>query len=102
MQGDFPYTAKSARDGIRYYKSITGQKKVLDQSQYPTLVTFKDIRDPKTVTQVNASNLSATFGDGVTLKDITIEMTDESVTREVKNYLGSRQMVGPYLFVKGE
>lgn len=83
----FPYTPKSARDSIRYYKSITGQKKTLDQSQYPTLVTFTDTKDPKSVTQVDANNLAATFGTGVKLKDITIEMTDEDVTWEVDKYL---------------
>ena len=54
------------------------------------------------MTQVDASNLSATFGIGVTLKDVTIEMTDEDVTWGMEKYLGKRQMIGPYLFVKGE
>jgi hypothetical protein len=98
----FPYTPKSVRDGIRYYKSITGKKKTLDKSLYPTLVTFTDIKAPKTVTQVDASNLSATFGIGVTLKDVTIEMTDEDVTWGMEKYLCKRQMIGPYLFVKRE
>lgn len=83
----FPYAAKSVHDHIRYYKSLTGQKKTLEKSQYPTLVTFADIKDPKTVTQVDQNNLSATLGAGVTLKDITIEMTDETITRDVNDQL---------------
>lgn len=98
----FPYTTASARDGIRYYQSITGQKKILPPNLYPTLVTFKDIKDPKTVTQIDPNNLSATFGAGVSLKDITVEMTDDDVTEKINKFLGSRQVVGPYLFVTGE
>lgn len=83
----FPYQGQSVRDHIQYYKSLTGQKKTLEKSQYPTMVTFKDIKDPKTVEQVDPFNLSATFGAGVNLKDVTIEMTDEDVTWEVEKCL---------------
>lgn len=47
---------------------------------YPLLVTFTDINDPKTVKQVDPDDLAATFGPGVSLKRITLEITDEPVT----------------------
>ncbi len=47
---------------------------------YPLLVTFTDINDPKTVQKVDPDNLAATFGPGVALKRITLEITDEPVT----------------------
>lgn len=82
----FPYTPKSARDHIRYYESLAGQKRVLG-GKYPTFVTFKDIKDPKTVTQVDPFNLSATFGAGVKLKDITLEITNDEITKIISEIL---------------
>ena len=96
----FPYSPASGQNIVRYYKSLTGQKKVLEHNQYPTLVTFTDIKDPKTVTLVYGGQLDETtqqvlpvndlekiFGKGVKLKDITLEMTDEDVTWKVANFL---------------
>jgi hypothetical protein len=49
----------------------------LSPDQYPLLVTFADIHDPTTVRRVDPGNLAATFGPGVSLKGITLEVTDE-------------------------
>ena len=48
--------------------------------QAPMLVTFADVKDPKTVMQVVPANLAAALGPGFALKDITVEVTDEKVT----------------------
>jgi hypothetical protein len=47
---------------------------------YQRFVTFTDINDPTTVTEVDPANLAATFGTGYALNDVTIEATDEKVT----------------------
>jgi hypothetical protein len=47
---------------------------------YPMLVTFADLTDPKSVRQVLPDELAKHFGAGVTLKSITLEITDEPVT----------------------
>lgn len=83
----FPYSPASGQNIVRYYKSLTGQKKVLEHNQYPTLVTFTDIKDPKSVVAVDRDNLAGPFGVGVTLKDITLEMTEEEVTQIVDKIL---------------
>jgi hypothetical protein len=89
VRDTFPFSSVNDGDYVRYYASLkAGPTKVLP-ANVPTLVTFKDIKDPKTVTQVDPNNLAATFGAGVTLKDVIIEMTDEDVTREVDKYLTS-------------
>lgn len=49
-------------------------------SLYPTLVTFDDPSDPKSVKKVDPYNLAATFGPGVSLQGITLEITKEPVT----------------------
>lgn len=50
------------------------------RDHYPMLVTFGDISDPTTVTRVDPDDLAASFGSGVSLKRITLEITDEPVT----------------------
>lgn len=47
--------------------------------QYPMLVTFADITDPASVQLLDPANLAASFGPGVRLKAVTLEMTDRSL-----------------------
>lgn len=56
------------------------QTRVVPPEHYPLLVTFTDIDDPTTVRRVDPNNLAAAFGPGVSLKRITLEITDEPVT----------------------
>lgn len=51
--------------------------------QYPLLVTFADIADPSTVQLVDPTDLAASFGPGVRLTSVTLEVTDEPVTEGV-------------------
>ena len=48
--------------------------------QYPMMVTFGDIADPTSVKLVDPADLAASFGLGVRLKSVTLEVTDEPVT----------------------
>jgi len=62
---------------------------VLERSDYPLLVTFEDINDPKTVKRVSSIFLEGAFGPSYKLKSITLEITDEPVTEgKVENVLG--------------
>lgn len=66
-----------------------GKVRELAPKDYPLLVTFTDINDPTTVKQVDSANLAATFGPGVLLKRITLEITDEPVTEgKIESVLG--------------
>ena len=43
------------------------------------------------------------FGEGVRIKNITLEITDEPVTwGVVQKHLGKRKSIGPYMFAIGE
>jgi hypothetical protein len=68
-------------------------------SAYPMLVTFKDIKDPKSVERVNSDDLAASFGVGYRLKSITITITDEPITTGIEKRLGWLPKV--YQFLKG-
>lgn len=53
----------------------------------PTLVTFKDPADPKTVRVVSPAEFTSVFGPGVRLKNAWIEMTRDQVTTGIDQKL---------------
>ena len=98
------------REGIGYYRSLKTGKVTLKPGQYPMFVRFKDSSDPKTVESIyreepyDALNekgqytgrayhitdrFEETFGKGVKLKEVTIEITDEPVTTGVEKIIPS-------------
>ena len=70
-------------------------KTEIPRSHYPLLVTFTDLTDPTTVKVVDPDNLAATFGPGVSLKRLTLEITDEPVTEgKIESVLGWLKTIG--------
>jgi hypothetical protein len=61
---------------------------------WPMLVTFDDIGKPETVRQVDPADLAAVFGEGVRLKAVTLEITEETVTEGALDAL--LPWLGPY------
>ena len=59
----------------------------LPRSNYPMLVRFRDIKEPKSVEQVNPDDLAASFGPGIGLRRITVEVTDSPVTTGIEKIL---------------
>ena len=55
---------------------------------YPYFVRFRDVRDPKSVEQVDPDNLAKSFGPGYRLKSLTATFTDAPVTRGIEKRLG--------------
>lgn len=52
----------------------------LPPEAWPMLVTFDDITKPETVREVDPEDLAAVFGEGVRLKAVTLEITEEAVS----------------------
>lgn len=50
------------------------------RTKYPILVTFADLTDPMTVRKVDPDDLAASFGPGMILNRITLEITDAPIT----------------------
>ncbi|MGB3313854.1 MAG: hypothetical protein WBB85_05545, partial [Albidovulum sp.] len=68
-------------DFMRHIVAQKGKPAVpLPPDALPRLVTFGDISDPTSVALVDPDNLAASFGPGVRLKSVTLEITDEPVT----------------------
>lgn len=55
----------------------------LPPEAWPLMVTFDDIADPTTVREVDPDDLSASFGPGVQLKAVTLEITRAPITSGV-------------------
>lgn len=53
----------------------------LPASGLPLMVKFADITDPTSVERIDPSDLATSFGPGVQLKAVTLEITDEPVTK---------------------
>ncbi|MEE9314665.1 MAG: hypothetical protein V3V02_08440 [Rhizobiaceae bacterium] len=63
---------------------IAHREKVdIPHERLPMLVTFGDINNPASVEKVNPNKLSASFGAGYWLKSVTLQVTDEPVTKGV-------------------
>jgi hypothetical protein len=55
----------------------------IDPEDLPDLVTFADVNDPNSVIEVDPNNLQATLGPNITWNEITLESTDEPVTKNI-------------------
>ena len=75
----FPDPAPNTFERARQLETLRGTR-LVPRDRYPLLVTFDDIADPTTVRRVDPGNLAATFGPGVSLRRITLEITDDKVT----------------------
>lgn len=59
-----------------------------ERRAYPMMVTFGDEADPTSVTLVDPDDLAASFGEGVRLKHMIVELTDDPVTNGIEERLG--------------
>lgn len=92
------YTGRVFRDRInmratkdRWASKISGLRETRDilPKHYPQFVTFTNINDPASVLKVDPANLAGSFGESVRLKRITLEITNELVTKgRVEKVLG--------------
>ena len=74
---------KGDNTGIDVLRTLRSEKPSteLEIEQLPMLVTFSNLSDPKSVRKVNPYNLAATFGSGIKLDNVKLEITDEPVTK---------------------
>jgi hypothetical protein len=75
-------------EAITRAKALSGRISV-PSKHFPKFATFTDITDPRSVKEVDPANLGTTFGAGYSLKSVTLEITDEAVTKgKIENVLG--------------
>lgn len=67
-------------------------------AECPSFVRFRDISNPMSVEKVDRKHLAASFGPGVHLKRVSIEITDDDVTEGIqKKLLWLDRLEGNYL-----
>lgn len=76
------------REPIELPRTFPDIGQLKDQPARPMLVRFADITDPRTVEKVDSDDLAASFGQGVKLKRITVQLTDDPVTTGIEKRLG--------------
>ena len=107
----FPREGGLTSGGIRYYNHFTNEKAILPRDKYPEFspfVTFKNLNDPKSVIGIDPDKIDKTFGEGVKIKEIYVQFTDQPITHEVKTklpwlanikgYLSGKNISGKQLF----
>lgn len=89
---------------FREHKTLVGTKWTLLPGDYPKLVTFTDLKDPLTMktlleiqsnghcgksgkSSIQADHFEEHFGQGVKLKEITLEKTNDTVTKDLEKWL---------------
>jgi hypothetical protein len=70
-------------DNVARLARMRGPRKITP-ADLPDLVTFADVNDPRSVIEVNPSDLQATLGQNITWNEITLEMTEEPITTGIK------------------
>ena len=79
--------AAMAQDRDVYY--LWGPAVAKERAQYlPYMVRFRDPADPKSVEKVDPADLAKSFGPGYRLKSLTVQVTDDPVTRGIEKRLG--------------
>jgi hypothetical protein len=75
-------------DAFKRVQAARGRGPItLPQKLYPRFLRFRDIKDPATAELVDPYNLAKSFGPGVRLVRVTIEITHEAVTRGIRKVL---------------
>ncbi len=81
------YQGPGDRD-IIYKLRATKAKAQLPPEMIPMLVRFRNEKDPRSVEAVDPANLAASFGEGVSLKRVTMETTTDPVTNAIGKRIG--------------
>ncbi|MEN7538512.1 hypothetical protein [Aurantiacibacter flavus] len=71
------------REPIELPRTFPDVGHLKNQPARPMLVRFGDIEDPSTVEQVDPDDLAFTFGPGVRLRRITVQLTGDPVTKGI-------------------
>ncbi|PLX35548.1 MAG: hypothetical protein C0605_09540 [Hyphomicrobiales bacterium] len=83
------YNVSGKMEKIATYMDAMQGLRAVPNQHYPLLVTFTDINNPSSVKKIDPDNLAATFSDSVHLRRITLQITNEPVTRgRVEKLLG--------------
>lgn len=88
----FPGPPGLTVEGAEFYSNLAiGKKAFLEPGfkRNPVLATFSDVKDSKSVRVILPNDLAHFYGEGVVLKEILIEISNEPLNQLVDKYLPS-------------
>ncbi len=96
----FPVSGAATYEGIKYFNSLkVGEVAALPINAYPSMVTFKDLKIPSSIQpvlvliqnrfkrEITFDDVEKVFGEGVKIKSVTAEMTNNEVTWGIEKWL---------------
>lgn len=83
------YGVKLSKGLLEYVSQIARLRGAgtISPADLPDLVTFADVDDPKSVMEIDPGKLQETLGANITWNEITLESTDEPVTKGIEQKL---------------
>lgn len=89
FEGILGRTWDGPKDYIRQLNTLVKRHDlgVLQPTAYPALLTLRDIRDPTTVSAVDPLNFEKSFGKGIKLRKITVQITHDEITTGIEQRL---------------
>ncbi len=78
-----------------------GRPVAITPADLPDLVTFGDVNNPKSVMLVDPNNLSVTLGPGVSWRSMTLEATDEPLSKGIDEHLSWMRGYDPNIEIRG-
>jgi hypothetical protein len=84
-----PFKAFKVRAVVEHAKelrNLEGERR-LEQKDWPSFVTFRDVNDPFSVESVDLNDLARTLGDGARIESVTVAITQEPVTHGLQQSL---------------
>lgn len=67
--------------------------RTMNRNAMPNFVTFRNINRPNTIVEVGADSFENAFGIGYYLKSVTIEFTNEAITKGVLESILSKEVI---------
>jgi hypothetical protein len=86
LYGEPPVANANVLAGVSRLAHMRGPR-TITPADLPDLVTFADINDPKSVIEIDPNDLQATLGPNISWNEITLESTDEPVTKGIERKL---------------
>lgn len=85
----------------KFYGTLKDARGVLPKDKYPRMVYFEDINQPISVKKINQENFGEVFGEGVNIKQIIVESTNDELEWKIwerlkwlPDYYGGRKFDG--------
>jgi hypothetical protein len=95
--------AKKPKDWLNEVEATRkcGRPVAITPADLPDLVTFADTNDPKSAMLVDPNDLNATLGPGVSWRSMTLEATDEPLSKGVDEHLSWMRGYDPNIEIRG-